>query len=486
MKQLRDILLIKSFMVTPDNSGITPPMGLMYLAGMLRKKRDWTVSIADSRLFKGDLRRVMAEVRRRNPDIIGISSITMEAPFMHKLAAEIKKGLPDVTIVAGGPHPSMYPDDTLTDPNIDYAVIGEGEETFPELLDAIRDGESGDIEKVRGIVRRAGSEIIHNEPRPYIEELDSLPFPAWDIIDREGYARLPSMANVGKRPYMGLFTSRACPYNCAYCHRIFGKGFRAHSPGYVLDMMEALARDYGINEYEIYDDIFNWDAQRVTEICDGIGARGLDVRMIFPNGLRGDLLTDGLVQKMVDAGTIYVCLAIETASSRLQRMIGKNLNLDKLSAAMNSFARRHIYMVGFFMLGFPTETLEEQKLTVDFALRSPLHGAYFFIVTPFKGSKLYQLGGSDAIKRAGASFADHDYFRGNYNMSNVPDEIFFKLQRSAFRRFYLHPRRMYRILRDHPRRIGIADYVLLTLRKAFVRERGNKLEEGTASLCDIG
>jgi len=138
------------------------------------------------------------------------------------------------------------------------------------------------------------------------------------------------------------------------------------------------------------------------------------------------------------------------------------------------------------MLGFPTETLEEQKLTVDFALRSPLHGAYFFIVTPFKGSKLYQLGGSDAIKRAGASFADHDYFRGNYNMSNVPDEIFFKLQRSAFRRFYLHPRRMYRILRDHPRRIGIADYVLLTLRKAFVRERGNKLEEGTASLCDIG
>jgi anaerobic magnesium-protoporphyrin IX monomethyl ester cyclase len=473
---MHKILLIKSFMLTTDQRGITPPIGLMSLAGTLRKKDNWAVKIVDSRLFGGDLRRVMAEVRQNNPDIVGISSITTEAPFMHKLAAEIKKEFPRTRMVVGGPHPSMYLNDTLSDCSIDYAVIGEGEETFAELLDALKNGELKDIEKVRGIAYRAETEIIQNEPRPYIEELDTLPFPAWDLVDHSGYARMPSMAAVGKRPYMGLFTSRACPYTCTFCHRLFGKGFRAHSPKYVLDMMEALVRDYKINEFEIYDDIFNLDKQRVIEICDGIGERGLDVKMVFPNGLRGDLLTDDIVQKMVDAGTIYVCLAIETASPRLQKMIKKNLNIDKMSAAMDSFARRHIYMAGFFMLGFPTETLDEQRLTVDFALRSPLHGAWFFIVTPFKGSELYKLGGSKALERAGAGFADHDYYRGNYNMSNVPDEIFFKLQRSAFRKFYLHPKRMYRTLRDHPHRIGIADSILGAFRKAFVKKRGNKIE----------
>lgn len=474
MKRRSKILLIKSFMVTPDNSGITPPMGLMCLASSLRKRGDWSITITDSRLLRGDLKQVMAEVGSRNPDIVGISSITMEAPFMHRLTSAIKREFPQIIIIAGGPHPSMYPNETLADPNIDFVVIGEGEETFSELLEALKNGESKDIEKVRGIVRRAGSSLAHNEPRSYIEDLDSLPFPAWDLIDRAGYARLGSMANIGKRPYMGLFTSRACPYNCAYCHRIFGKRFRSHSSGYVLDMMEALVREYGIREYEIYDDIFNWDAQRVTEICEGIGKRGLSVRLIFPNGLRGDLLTDGLVQQMVDAGTIYVCLAVETASIRLQRLIRKNLDLDKLSATMDSFARRRVFMGGFFMLGFPTETLEELNMTVAYALRSPLHIAYFFIVTPFKNSQLYQLGGKDAIERAGSGFADHDYFKGNYNMSLVPDEIFFKAQLSAFRRFYLHPKRIFNILRDHPHRFGLTDYVLPTLRRAFIKERGNK------------
>jgi len=103
----------------------TPAMGLMYLAGALREKGDWSIGIDDSRFHWGDLSRVMANVRRRAPDVVGISSITMEAPFMHRLAAEIKKEFPETNIVAGGPHPSMYPEDTLADRNIDYAVIGE-------------------------------------------------------------------------------------------------------------------------------------------------------------------------------------------------------------------------------------------------------------------------------------------------------------------------------------------------------------------------
>lgn len=477
MKPTVNIHLVKSFMITTDNSGITPPMGIMHVAGALRRRGNYSIKISDSRLLGGAVNNVMPRLREQRPDIVGISAITMEAPFMHRLAARIKAEFPRTLIVAGGPHPTMYPEDTLLDTNIDFAVIGEGEETFCELVEAISAGEERDIRNVRGIARRENGGVVQNEPRPFIEDLDSLPFPAWDLIDRAGYARRNSMANLGKRPYMGLFTSRACPYNCVYCHRIFGKGFRPHSPGYVLDMMETLNGDFGISEYEIYDDIFNWDARRMAEICRGIGGRNLDLRLIFPNGLRGDILTEPQVQSLVDAGTIYVCLAVETASPRLQREIRKNLKLDRLREVMDHFAARRVYQVGFFMLGFPGETLDEMQLTVNFALHSPLHGAYFFIVTPFRGTELFDMAGDEAIRRARSGFEDHDYFKGNYNMSAVPDDLFFSLQRRAFGKFYLRPQRMWRILRDHPNRRCLMDYFLITLRKAILKERGNKMEE---------
>jgi len=477
LKAIRNVHLVKSFMITPDNSGITPPMGIMHVAGALREKGDYSIKISDSRLLGGRVDDVMPRLRLEEPDIVGLSSITMEAPFMHGLAARIKAEFPRTVVVAGGPHPTMYPEDTLSDPNIDYAVIGEGEETFCELVDAISNGDDNDVRNVRGIARRENGQVVQNEPRPFIENLDTLPFPAWDLIDREGYARRNSMANLGKRPYMGMFTSRACPYNCVYCHRIFGKGFRPHSPRYVLDMMETLTRDFGINEYEIYDDIFNWDPGRMSEICEGIGRRNLDLRLIFPNGLRGDILTEPQVQSLVDAGTVYVCLAIETASPRLQRKIRKNLKLDRLKNTMDWFAAKRIYQVGFFMLGFPSETLEELQLTVNFALHSPLHAAYFFIVTPFRGTELFDMAGNEAIERARSGFEDHDYFKGNYNMSAVPDDLFFTVQRRAFRNFYLHPRRIWRILRDHPNRRCLMDYFLITMRKIIIKERGNRVEE---------
>ncbi len=477
MKSIRNIHLVKSFMITPDNSGMTPPMGIMHVAGALRRKGNYSIKISDSRLLGGRVKGVMPRLRGEEPDIVGISSITMEAPFMHKLAARIKSEFPRTVVVVGGPHPTMYAEDTMSDTNIDYAVIGEGEETFGELVEAISGGEGKDIGNVRGIARRENGQVVRNEPRPFIENLDVLPFPAWDLIDRAGYASRNSMANVGKRPYMGMFTSRACPYNCVYCHRIFGKGFRPHSPDYVLDMMETLKKDFGINEYEIYDDIFNWDAPRMNEICEGIGRRNIEPKLIFPNGLRGDILTERQVQSLVDAGTTYVCLAVETASPRLQREIRKNLKLDRMKDTMDYFAARRIYQVGFFMLGFPSETLEELELTVNFALHSPLHGAYFFIATPFRGTELFDMAGDEAIARAHSGFEDHDYFKGNYNMSAVPDERFFDLQRKAFRKFYLHPQRMWRILRDHPNRRCLMNYFLITLRKIILKERGNRMEE---------
>lgn len=474
MKKLKKVQLIKSFMLTDDNSGITPPLGLMYVAGALRKRGDWNIKITDSRLFNGNIKNVLSEVRRFEPDIVGISSITMEAPYMQKLAAHIKSEFPRTVIVTGGPHPSMYPEQTISDKNVDFVVFGEGEKTFPDLLEALRDGDSADVEKVQGIVRKRDSEIVRHPPQPFIEDLDSIPFPAWDLIDRDGYANRKSMANLGKRKYMGLFTSRACPFKCAFCHGIFGRGFRPHSPGYVLDMMETLVKDFGISEYEIYDDIFNWDAARMDAICEGIGKRNLNLRLVFPNGLRGDIMTDAQAGKLVEAGTIYVCLAIDSGSPRIQRMIHKNINLDKLRDTMGYFAKRHIYQVGFLMLGFPTETLEEQKLTVNYALHSPLNAAYFFIATPFQGTELFNMAGPEAIKRAGSDYSDHDYFKGNYNMSDVPDNVFFKFQREAFRKFYLNPDRIYRIIRDHPNRASLMDYFIVTLRRVFLKQRGNQ------------
>lgn len=465
------ILLIKSGNLTTRARGITPPLGLMYIASYIKQERNDEVRILDIRLYKEPLRKVYSTIEEFQPELIGIGALTLEAPAMYQIAHLIKQ-VTDVPVIAGGPHATSVPEEVMKNKDIDMVVIGEGEVTFNEVLNAIENDIN--LDNIAGIGCRKDNEILINPNRGYIENLDELPFPAWDLVELQKYAITASMSTVGFRPYMVLLTSRGCPFHCTYCHNIFGKRFRARSAANVLKEMSILIKDYHINDFEIIDDISNFDRDRVKSIFRGIIDRDWKVNLSFPNGVRTDMLDEETILLMKKAGTSEISIAIETTSPRLQKMVKKNLNLDKVKKMIDVCVDSGMFVRGFLMLGFPTETEEELKATINFACKSRIHEALFFLVNPFGGTEL-----SKQIEATGkiplnVKPEDFDYHAMPFNASDIPDKRLHRLYTLAYIRFYFNPIRVFRILkgkaiwRDLP-------YHLRGLFRDLFAPKGNKI-----------
>jgi len=444
------ILFIVAGENIPDNPTNSIPLGVLYLASYLRKTGSHVLHVFDMNIESGGVSGALSFAMEFKPDIIGISARTNKSPIMHALATQLKNTLSEARIVVGGPHPSAYVEETLANKAIDVAVLGEGEATFSELVPLLEAG--ADFSGIRGIAFMRDGLVIKTEPRPFIEDLNTLPFPAWDLLKIDEYWKRNSYSRLGPRPYMPLFSSRACSYGCIFCHKLFGKKYRSRSPENVLEEIEILISRFGIKDFEFVDDCFNLDRRRVSRICDEIISRKLRLTLAFPNGLRGDLLDHALLKKMKEAGTREIGVAIETVTPRLQKMIAKNLNLEKVIRTIDDARRLGIPCDGYFMLGFPTETEEEMRNTIQFAVKSNLLYAHFMIVTPFLGTVL-----AERYKEKAAPFLQdlgrlHLYNVSQHQMSDVPTETVVKLQRDANRKFYVSVQRILRILWATPQK----------------------------------
>lgn len=458
------VLLAKARFLNEQGMGCVPPLGIMYIASVLREAGH-TVRIYDCG-EQWDPATLREGLRAFRPDVVGLSAITMESRVMEAMAVLVRHECREVPIVVGGPHATAYPDRCARHPAIDWVVIGEGEMTALELVNALTRG-GKDPKTVPGVAWFDAEGVSFAPARASIEDVDAIPFPSWDLVDLELHARSRAMSSVGSRRHMLLFTSRGCPFKCIYCHEVQGKRFRARSPENVVREMQELDRRHGIRDFEVIDDIFNFDRDRMIAILDRIHASGLRPALHFPNALRTDLLDQGQILALRRAGTFFLCVAVETASPRLQKLTKKHLRLDRVRENIDIAVRHGMYVRGFFMLGFPTETLEEAQATVRFALESALHEALFFIVTPFAGTALYEMY-RDLLERRGTPIEDFEqmgYHSGRFNLSEIPDEVLFDLQRSAFRRFFLDPRRIARIAARHASKRALAFYGLYTLFK---------------------
>jgi len=438
------VTFIKTGLIKRDYKA-SPPLGVMYLASVLRNEFGADVSIIDTRLGNLTNRDILKTLSEKKPDIVGLSSFTIEAPQMHSIASDIKKEMKDIIIISGGPHPSADPARVLSDRNIDFIVIGEGEETIKDIIKVYK-GEL-DISDVLGAGFRNNGNSVINGSRPYIEDLDALPLPSWDLINMKAYFNLPRLLILYKhREYMPILTSRACPYRCVYCHKIFGKRFRARSPENVMKEIDTLYYQYGIREFEVFDDVFNCLRERAKKILRMFVERGLDATLQFPNGLRGDLIDDELIYWLKKAGAFRLSIAVETASPRLQQYIKKYIKLDRIKPTVKKLTRVGINCHGLFMLGFPTETKSELHQTIKFAIDSNFDTASFFAVNPFEGTEL-----ADIARSLGYKFEalpeNYDYFNTRFNLSNISDEELTYLLRVANIKFYLNWRRLISLLK---------------------------------------
>ena len=464
------ILLIKPRFFGLEFRSITHPLGLMYIGATL-KMAGHEPKIHDCCRDSSDLHILKRTITKWKPDFIGISIIITELEHTKRIMALIRDILPDVPVTFGGPWPSANPEEAIKTFGADFVVLGEGEQVFPELVDALT--QDRPTESIPGTASMADGHVTVN-PGPQLteDELNALPFPAWELLDHKLYAKTTSMASVGCRPYMTIITSRGCPFKCAYCHQTMGKVFRKRTAESVLSEMEELRCKHGFKEFEIVDDCFNLDRERMYAILTGIRDRFGDVKLHFPNGVRADRLEPEDMILFKQAGTVLVVFAIETSSPRLQKMIHKNLNIDRAILAINAAVKAGIYSSGFFMIGFPTESYEEASATVEFAARSTLHRALFFNPMPFAGTELAGMV-SDVQKKRSDNIVPRDmnYFNSTLNISAMSDRDLQRVFRRAYRRLYLNPKRILRMIVHHPKVLSLPRQVVRIMIKIFPRRR---------------
>jgi radical SAM superfamily enzyme YgiQ (UPF0313 family) len=421
------------------------PLNYIHLAAWLRRE-GIEVHILDRVIEDVTPETVDDFIREHNVRVAGIGCMTCEFPAAVAEARRLKQNHPGIQIVFGGPHPSGDPEECLRTGVVDFAIVGEGEISLTALLKELEAGNRPGA--IPGVWQMAEGNV---QPAPHspVPDVDELPSPAYDLLDLEKYFKLDSPWHFPKSQRAVQFiTSRGCPYQCSYCHEIHGKKFRGMAPEVVLDQMEWLARKCGVREFMIVDDIFNFELERAKQICRGIIERKLDVHLQFPNGVRGDRFDEELVELMKRAGTHFMAIAIETVSEKFQKLIRKNLKIDRALQTIEWANQHHIEVSGFFMIGFPGETLEEVRRTTDFAVKAPLDTIFVSIVAPFKGTKLRtdMLNGRFGEMDSEGQAALDRMFPIVHNRQ-LPADVLERVQRETYWRFYLRPRSLINLVR---------------------------------------
>lgn len=343
------------------------PLGLMYLASNISRAHPevqirifHTITCVD---VIGDLTRLLDEFE---PEAIGIRCLNRFKKDMQDIVNHIRSCRPGLPIIAGGPYPTSSYEEVLKNHDADIVVLGEGELTMIDLIEHLSQGVNMPTD-ILGTAVLKDTEVITPPCRPYMD-VSQLASPDYHLIDLNAYSHVYNQAFISSANCAYIFSSRGCPFQCGYCHDLFGKNVRRIPPELIVQEVRTHINERGIRDFVFVDDIFNVPLENGKEVlrqlCKAF-APG-QIRLYFPNGLRADQLDDEFIELLGQANTQQVSLAVETASPRLQRMIGKNLDLSKAREAIDKISRRFITTV-LFMTGFPTETLTDAMATIEFA-----------------------------------------------------------------------------------------------------------------------
>ncbi len=444
------------------------PLGLMYIAANLQRHRGDEVRLHDMRLDWRNFEKPLATLRAFRPDVVGVSAHGLDAPAMHRLAELIKKEAPSIPVVCGGVHGTAYWREILTDRHLDAVVIGEGERTFASLLDAMENQRSP--AEVDGIAYRAGDEIQRNAPRTFQEPLDEFGFPAWSLLDIDAYGRFPRIGLIYRdKRYMSIETARGCPFHCAWCHNTMGRRFRPRSAEHVVEMIATLVKQYRIRDILIIDDLFNFDRERVKDIFTRLLSKQLPVSFALPNGVRADLLDEETIALMHRAGVYRMMIAVETASPRLQKEMGKNLDVENARRVIATAARLGISVHGNFIIGLPTECETEMHQTIRFAVRSHLDTFGLYRAIPFKDTRLFEMARQAGMQPAEGEMV-YSFWDQKQNISPIPLHQINQARRWAYPQFYLRPQRLWRMIRHMPNKMRLLPFLFWFFLKKLVRQ----------------
>lgn len=413
------------------------PLGLCYLASVLEEEKH-QVKIIDAAVEGLSVERVVKRITNFSPDIIGITTFTVSVYSAYGLAREIKTRFPGIKIVVGGPHITSNTNDLLKHPDIDIAVIGEGEITFKELIEAIEKGQN--LDKVKGLAYNVKGEIFFTSPREFISDLDILPFPARHLVPIRLYKPQP---NDQKRlPKLSMISSRGCPYSCIFCDKgVFKNIYRSFSPKYIVNEMFHLAKDFKAKDIAFVDSTFTPNKNRVYEIVREIKNSNLSVS--WTCSVRANVLDRKLLKEMKDAGCWRVRLGIESGNDEVLEFIKKGITKYQVRKVANWAYELDLEPKGFFMIGHLIDTKKTIGETIDFACSLPLKDITVQVNTPLKNTPQYQL-----IEKYGKlisrDFSNYSFWEPVFIPNGLTYRDFFYYYRRFYFKFYLKPSIWYR------------------------------------------
>ena len=445
------VLLVRPSNRTPV---VIPNYALGYLASSLRQAGH-EVLYADcvkERWSTDDFANWVKHLDKK-PDMVGYQAFSFDVGPVRQHMADLRQVLPNVVQTVGGPFPTGEPDDIFEFfEDADFAFASEAEEGFPMIVDRV-----GDLapEKRRTALRDGGLELkdIPNliwrregkaecNPVRVVDDLDSLPMPAWDLIDPASYPHQAHGTFTRQVPSAATIATRGCPYPCTFCAAGInsGKPVRWRGMDNLMEELKMLHYKYGIKEFHFEDDNFTLKRERVLEFCERLSQLNMGVTWALPNGLRLDKLDKEVLVAMERAGCYGFAVGIESGSQKTLNAMAKHLTLECIQTQLQLIKdTTKIDVTGFFILGFPGETREDMEESVQFALRLPIVKANFGNFMPHPGTteytKLKKAGKLDGIK-----WEEMFEYSVPYAPEGITKDELRKILRSAFFRFYARPK----------------------------------------------
>ena len=437
-----DILLINPPWETKDGNiwhgvkSTSPPLGLLYVAAYA-EQRGASVRVIDVNAEDLSFEDVEQIVRDERPAWVGFTAVTAQITSTHRIAGIIKRVSPESKIVVGGVHASAMSDEVLLDPHIDFCIRGEGEKPMFALVDG------QPLASIGGLSYRGDNPLMpieHNPEAEPIEDLDSLPTPAYHLIPFEAYR--PAVGAYRRLPAINMTMTRGCPGKCTFCNSA-ETALRTRSAKHVVDEIELLQRRYGIREVSFYDDTFTIYKRNVIELCDLIVQRGID--LTWSCFARTDCVSPSLLAKMKKAGCHQILFGIESADPEILATIRKPIDIKQTRIACKMVQKAGISVRAAFMFGNPGETVESIRRTIDFAISLNPDLAIFNITTPYPGTQMFDWARREGYLRT-LDWEEYDLAHSVMELPTITNEQIDEMYKVAYREFYFRPRFLLRRL----------------------------------------
>jgi anaerobic magnesium-protoporphyrin IX monomethyl ester cyclase len=417
-----------------EKLGIFPSLPLLGLASWVRQNGFHDVHFLDlhaMNLLPSEARGRVADIK---PQVVALTAKTLGWPAVIEIAQMVREVCPEAIIVLGGPHLSLYAEESLSWPCFDLAVVGDGEETFLEICERVEAGHN--LLGIDGtVVRMKDGTVVRNGPRALPKDIDRYPMPAWDLVDIPSYHCLTLL-----RPFATMVTTRGCPWHCGYCSQVYSEKLRFRSPELVVDEMEFLEKEHGVREIVMFDETFTIGKRRMKRFSELVQQRGLKVK--FNIRARVDTVDREVLRWLKQAGLRSIHMGVEAGTDRVLKIMNKQITRDQTRKAFRIAREEGIETRGYFMIGYYDATPEDVEETMNFAADIGLDWASFSVATALPGTDLYTI--SQERGYVSGDFWREYTVNGGGLLPQLETETFTAEQLRAYRtkaylKFYMRP-----------------------------------------------